>query len=220
MYRSRILRWIGVVACCVCAASWVESYSCDVVYFSDDTWPARDIEFCIGGGGLWFYWASFPKAGSKSRKEYAAEHESQYFKRVLGHWWYRERSPSLHRIDAYAPWLPKVWCYRAVGGPGSNGSRDGTSFGTSASAGVTNRIEVVLPMWVVGSALAGVAALLLWLERRARPRKGGCDVCGYDLTGNTSGICPECGTPLPEAQRASLASSGTTDSLPTQNKGE
>jgi len=25
---------------------------------------------------------------------------------------------------------------------------------------------------------------------------GHCDWCGYDLTGNTSGTCPECGKPL------------------------
>lgn len=24
-----------------------------------------------------------------------------------------------------------------------------------------------------------------------------CQACGYNLTGNTSGLCPECGTPLP-----------------------
>ena len=24
-----------------------------------------------------------------------------------------------------------------------------------------------------------------------------CRTCGYDLTGNTSGTCPECGTPVP-----------------------
>jgi hypothetical protein len=32
------------------------------------------------------------------------------------------------------------------------------------------------------------------LRRRRRPRKGLCIKCGYDLTGNESGICPECGT--------------------------
>ena len=26
---------------------------------------------------------------------------------------------------------------------------------------------------------------------------GYCDRCGYDLSGNASGICPECGTPIP-----------------------
>ncbi len=25
-----------------------------------------------------------------------------------------------------------------------------------------------------------------------------CTACDYNLTGNTSGICPECGTPIPE----------------------
>ena len=29
-----------------------------------------------------------------------------------------------------------------------------------------------------------------------------CAVCGYDLTGNTSGVCPECGTPPPEKPEA------------------
>ena len=24
-----------------------------------------------------------------------------------------------------------------------------------------------------------------------------CENCGYDLTGNESGVCPECGTPIP-----------------------
>ena len=28
-------------------------------------------------------------------------------------------------------------------------------------------------------------------------RRKTCPACGYDLTGNTSGICPECGTPVP-----------------------
>lgn len=28
---------------------------------------------------------------------------------------------------------------------------------------------------------------------RRRRRKGHCQRCGYDLTGNTSGVCPECG---------------------------
>ena len=28
-----------------------------------------------------------------------------------------------------------------------------------------------------------------------------CDVCGYDLHGNTSRICPECGAPAPRTNR-------------------
>ncbi len=29
--------------------------------------------------------------------------------------------------------------------------------------------------------------------RTARHRRGRCRKCGYDLTGNVSGVCPECG---------------------------
>jgi len=33
------------------------------------------------------------------------------------------------------------------------------------------------------------------VRRWRRQRKGLCRKCGYDLTGNVSGVCPECGTP-------------------------
>ncbi len=47
-----------------------------------------------------------------------------------------------------------------------------------------NLAHVVLPV-------AAAAALL-----RLSPVKppGSCQKCGYDLTGNVSGVCPECGT--------------------------
>ena len=56
------------------------------------------------------------------------------------------------------------------------------------------------PLWE----LAALAALLplLWTRshlrelRRRRQRLGLCRSCGYNLTGNTSGLCPECGTPV------------------------
>lgn len=32
--------------------------------------------------------------------------------------------------------------------------------------------------------------------RAGRRLAHGCDACGYDLTGNTSGTCPECGRPV------------------------
>ncbi len=38
--------------------------------------------------------------------------------------------------------------------------------------------------------------LTAWCVRRRRAellRAGQCSECGYDLTGNTSGVCPECG---------------------------
>ena len=44
----------------------------------------------------------------------------------------------------------------------------------------------------------GVSTALLWYRDR-RPPKGHCQNCDYDLTGNVSGVCPECGEPTPGA---------------------
>jgi hypothetical protein len=41
----------------------------------------------------------------------------------------------------------------------------------------------------------GLTVFLFWRERRWHP-PGHCQTCGYDLTGNVSGRCPECGTTL------------------------
>lgn len=34
-----------------------------------------------------------------------------------------------------------------------------------------------------------------------RDKLGVCPYCDYDLTGNTSGVCPECGAPTPQAPK-------------------
>jgi hypothetical protein len=43
--------------------------------------------------------------------------------------------------------------------------------------------------------LALPAALLIASLGRRRRRPGTCRRCGYNLTGNVSGVCPECGRP-------------------------
>lgn len=51
-----------------------------------------------------------------------------------------------------------------------------------------------------------VYGLLAWRHGKHRPaiaearrRQGLCTGCGYDLTGNESGTCPECGLPIGKA---------------------
>jgi hypothetical protein len=55
--------------------------------------------------------------------------------------------------------------------------------------------------WVFYAILVGYAlAFLPWWrareleKRRDRRATGRCAECGYDLHGNVSGVCPECGT--------------------------
>ncbi len=46
-------------------------------------------------------------------------------------------------------------------------------------------------MWLVFSVFAFPTALLWYRDRR--PLKGHCQGCGYNLKGNETGVCPECG---------------------------
>jgi hypothetical protein len=55
-----------------------------------------------------------------------------------------------------------------------------------------------LPLWMPLVLVAVPTAVLWWRDRRRVP-PGHCQRCGYDLTGNTSGICPECGSSVPKA---------------------
>jgi hypothetical protein len=53
---------------------------------------------------------------------------------------------------------------------------------------------VTLPLWLPFGVVALPAAYLWYRDRR--PPRGRCRRCGYDLTGNVSGRCPECGDTL------------------------
>jgi len=47
--------------------------------------------------------------------------------------------------------------------------------------------------------LLPAAWVVAWGRRRVRVGEGLCTGCGYDLRGNTSGACPECGNVMPKA---------------------
>ncbi|MBN2563246.1 MAG: hypothetical protein JXQ75_20180 [Phycisphaerae bacterium] len=51
-----------------------------------------------------------------------------------------------------------------------------------------------LAMGVLCLLTAAIPQVIAWLRDRRRCAPGLCERCGYDLTGNVSGRCPECGT--------------------------
>jgi len=51
--------------------------------------------------------------------------------------------------------------------------------------------HLYVPLWPVLAVLFAVLPPVWWLTRLAPP--GHCPVCRYNLTGNVSGVCPECG---------------------------
>lgn len=59
--------------------------------------------------------------------------------------------------------------------------------------------RVRVPCWLLVPLLT-LATTILWRRDRCRRRPGRCRKCNYNLTGNTSGVCPECGLATPRQQ--------------------
>ena len=59
-------------------------------------------------------------------------------------------------------------------------------------------LDASFSLWI-GFVIAAFATAILWRGDRRIPL-GHCPHCGYDLTGNESGVCPECATPVPKKE--------------------
>ena len=67
---------------------------------------------------------------------------------------------------------------------------------SSRQLGPNSETRIIFPLWLptVFLLLVGAMPLARWQTRRWwRKRNGWCLECGYDLTGNRSGRCSECG---------------------------
>lgn len=91
--------------------------------------------------------------------------------------------------------------------------------------------EFHMPIWCPLVLFAAFPCFFLVISirsrhrRRAYSREGHCKKCGYNLFTNTSGICPECGTPIPKEVREKLAaepscSNAKLDTHGSQSVGE
>jgi hypothetical protein len=73
---------------------------------------------------------------------------------------------------------------------------------------LTPDTELILlfPFWALTLLFSAYPATVVarWQIGRRRRLANACICCGYDLTGNVSGVCSECGTPIPEKQNPSL----------------
>jgi hypothetical protein len=67
---------------------------------------------------------------------------------------------------------------------------------------ISTRSVLAIRWWVLDALTALLPAVWLvqWGRRWYLRRLGGCSKCHYDLTGNVSGVCPECGRKIAEAK--------------------
>lgn len=73
-------------------------------------------------------------------------------------------------------------------------------FGWTSGRLVTGQLdELRLPiaLLVAPFAILPLLRLTRWVIRRLLRPRGDCRSCGYDLRGNLSGVCPECGSAIP-----------------------
>jgi len=100
---------------------------------------------------------------------------------------------SFGMLDWRSSWLPGMYCETCASWDefASCFWRFGLA-PTARSDEDLGVMEVTVPLWIP---LALVGVPTIWLGRRERrlARVGCCAACGYNLTGNTSGRCPECG---------------------------
>ena len=75
----------------------------------------------------------------------------------------------------------------------SNGGMGGFNSGLQMRTFVL-RLWVPLFLFAFYPTIAFIRFIRGPVRRRRRRRKGQCIPCGYDLTGNVSGVCPECGS--------------------------
>lgn len=77
---------------------------------------------------------------------------------------------------------------------------DGTTIGKGDRSFWAFGLRLHLAEVALASAIYPTITIVTFLIRRYRNRipEGHCQKCRYDLTGNKLGVCPECGTTLPD----------------------
>lgn len=128
---------------------------------------------CVGTqlAGIEYYTPS-------KKRHFAVTNGAFILKQVGGGGWWDHRGSRLFICwGLYFPYHWRPHLYMAGTGP------------------LTDRdVELVIPLWMLTGLVAIPTAVIWWRDRRF-PR-GHCRVCGYNLTGNISAICPECGTAI------------------------
>ena len=187
--RQRIISFACLLSLLLCLATvglWARSFRHgDSVSFGLDGNRGEFVAYegvfvSSDRGSVHFGWTHYPE-GEEATKLVA---KGCHFDRQSVDW----RNP--HVIDSEAP--EERWRFD------SYWRKWGFGYWQQTQMGETRR-AVVLPHLLVVTLLAAISAGSIHKRRRraSAVRRGKCLACAYDLTGNTSGTCPECGSPIP-----------------------
>jgi len=170
---------------------------------------AGSLLLFLATGGMWVrsYWAcdrirwnSPPKATGAPYERTSTEWE--VVTRTANVQFYR--AVHVSRRDDYWMFAPKPGFKLTSDGPDESSVYLTTPIGFGftreqwTTEAMNRDVIVVFPWWSLLLTSGAIPVLFFIRNFRRRP-KGCCSGCGYSLTGNTSGTCPECGTPIPQS---------------------
>lgn len=107
-----------------------------------------------------------------------------------------------NRIALPRPTVPWLWSYRSLLANGTLEWTSPTGFQVGGGSSSYRLRFLKLSIWVPVAVFAGYPLFTFIrgpFRRWRRERKGWCLSCGYDLEGNVSGRCPECGKAISNA---------------------
>ncbi len=169
--RTRwVLKWVSTVVCLLIVVTWVSTLSCSVNYVTN----SFSVTIAYGR----FYLTRF-EGTLEDRRYFVAKYKRG------GGW-------SISRVSLRKYGSSGRTTLRALGFVRTLRTKDGPySFGPA----LITQLGYFVPFWKPLALITVPTAFLWWLDRRRTP-PGHCHHCGYDLTGNVSGVCPECGRPV------------------------
>ncbi len=168
--------WIGAVFCALIFMAWFWSTQNSALYMRDD-WKIH-----LHGGLLRFEQSALITAAIANATMQLAINNQPILQ--------RQSVVDLIKNGPKPPPMPptpikSIWSVWSI-------SSESYGFQWWEFGWESYRRHLVLPLWMAFSGFGFVTAFS-WGARRWWRRRGHCIECGYCLTGNESGICPECG---------------------------
>ena len=166
----RWMKWVGLVGCAVVLGLWCVSA---VLTIRGRTSPWPDgLSIELGRGAIVVTWQVGHVPDEKVQRflrtcRLLAGAGPFNDSRILGGWQVLHHSDLDFWTQLYATPALRPWKWSA------------------------RSWSVIVPLWFL-TAIVSIPTAILWYRDRRQP-PGHCQACGYDLTGNVSGKCPEYG---------------------------
>lgn len=171
----RILKWAGWTFCAVCLVAWLVSVALPISY------TGQDFGFALTNGQISYHSASDSPLGQQlGYRLFANKTGWKIHKRPTG----TGMRFLMSTVCGFK--MPRF---------------QSLDFGDGGEIALRS---VSVPLWIPTLLSITPMLIVIWRHRHQIPPDH-CQRCGYNLFANTSGICPECGTPCKPAAGGSRA---------------